>query len=185
MIHESFYNHYFNNIYWQNHPGEISLLGKNNQFTETERISLALWQSILGGAVGTDDEMVSWNEEQLRFFRFLEPNKRQQNAFLPFWPDLDEIKVAVRVYKQQNSWGVLFFNDKNIPVAKRFFISDLIEKDTAFVFSWKPEVTMPFGSLAEIEIELGPHQSRLFYFSKENKYPPEGLTLGGKTSDAL
>jgi hypothetical protein len=185
MIQESFYTHYFNNIYWQNHPGEISLLGKNNQFTETERISLALWQSILGGAVGTDDEMVSWNEEQLRFFRFLEPNKRQQNAFLPFWPDLDEIKVAVRVYKQQNSWGVLFFNDKNIPVAKRFFISDLIEKDTAFVFSWKPEVTMPFGSLAEIEIELGPHQSRLFYFSEENKYPPEGLTLGGKTSDAL
>ncbi len=184
MIQESFYTHYFNNIYWQNHPGEINLLETNNQFTETERISLALWQSILGGAVGTSDEITMWNEEQLQFFRFLEPNKRQQNAFLPFWPDLDEIKVAVRVYKQQNSWGVLFFNDKNIPVAKRFNVADLIEKEAAHVFSWKPEIILPFGELTEIDIELGPHQSRLFYLSEDNEVPPENLTLGGKISDA-
>jgi hypothetical protein len=145
---------------------------------------LALWQSILGGAVGTSDEITLWNEVQLQFFRFLEPNKRQQNAFLPFWPDLDEIKVAVRVYKQQNSWGVLFFNDKNIPVAKRFNVADLIVKEAAHVFSWKPEITLPFGELTEIDIELGPHQSRLFYLSEDNEFPPENLTLGGKISDA-
>ena len=182
MIQESYFTHYFNNIYWQNNPGNIDLLNLDNGLTETEKTSLNLWKGILGGAVGTSNDMTSWTDDQLRFFRFLEPNKRQQNAFLPFWPDPNEIKVAVRVYKQQRSWAVLFFNDKNVIVDKTFDIFSLIEEDKAYVFAWKPNPPIAFGELTEILIKLEPHESRLFYFSRENEAPAQNLTLGGKSS---
>ncbi|MCG6187204.1 alpha-galactosidase [Maribellus maritimus] len=185
MIKESYYSHYFNNIFWQNSPGEIFLSDSGGNLSENGILSLALWQGILGGAIGTNEELEKLDNKKIRFFRFLEPNKRQQNAYLPFWPDEDEIKVAVRVYKQNRSWGVLFFNDKEGPVERTFNIADLIEKDDTFVYGWYPEVPMPFGRLAEIKITLEPHQSRLFYFSENNEYPPENLTLGGKESDGL
>jgi hypothetical protein len=183
MIEESYYTHYFNNIFWQNSPMEITLSSNPGYpLSKDEILSLALWQGILGGAVGTKDEL---DAGQLQFFRFLEPSKRQQNAYLPFWPDNDEIKVAVRVFKQNRSWGVLFFNDKDIPVNRTFSMDELIEKDAAFVFSWYPDTPIVFGKLPEINIGLEPHQSRLFYFSEKNEPPPEDLTLGGKLSNGL
>ena len=185
MIQESYFTHYFNNIYWQNDPGDINFINDDNRLSEAEKISLALWKGILGGAVGTSDDMTQWTDEQLEFFRFLEPNKRQQNALLPFWPYSDEIKVAIRVYKQQRSWGVLFFNDKNVTVNKTFDIFSLVEKETAYVFGWKPSLSIAFGELSEIQVNLEPHQSMLYYLSHENEAPPRHLTLGGKNSDGL
>jgi len=185
MIQESYFTHYFNNIYWQNDPGEIDLLNANNKLSEKEIISLALWKAILGGSIGTSDDMTKWKKEQLDFFRFLEPSKRQQNAFLPFWPDPNEIKVAVRIYKQQRSWGVLFFNDKDVPVNKTFDVFSLIEEDSVYIFGWKPAISIAFGELSEIQIALEPHESRLFYFSRSNEAPPQNLTLGGRKTEGL
>jgi hypothetical protein len=182
MLQETYFTHYFNNIYWQNNPGNIDLLNINDQLSKNEKISLALWKAILGGSVGTSDDMTKWNNDQLDYFRFLEPNKRQQNAFLPFWPDPDEIKVAVRVYKQQRSWGVLFFNDKDVPVNKVFDIFSLIEEEPVYVFGWKTDTNIAYGELSEIKIYLEPHQSKLFYLTRENAAPHPNLTLGGKIS---
>ncbi len=183
IIKGSYCNHYFNNIFWQNNPVEMVLPKPN--LDEDEMLSLALWQGILGGAVGTTEEFSVMDSKQIGLFRFLEPNKRQQNAYLPFWPNEDEIKVAVRVYKQNRSWGVLFFNDKDVPVKRVFNIFELVEKDSIYVFSWYPEKPICFGRLTEINVELAPHQSRLFYFSDKNEEPPSNLTLGGKLSEGL
>lgn len=185
VIRESYFGHYFNNIFWQNNPEEIIFTNAGNYLNENEILSLALWQGILGGAVGTTENLTTLDNGQLQFFRFLEPNKRQQNAYLPFWPDDTEIKVAVRVYKQTRSWGVLFFNDKNVAVNQTFTIEDLIDKESVFVFGWYPEPRMGFGALFQINVELEPHQSRLFYFSERDEMPPEDLTLGGKISGGL
>ncbi len=185
MLQETYFTQYFNNIYWQNNPGNINQGSSSNLLTETEKTSLALWKAILGGAVGTSDDMTSWTKQQLDFFRFLEPNKRQQNAFLPFWPNPNEIKVAVRVYKQQKSWSVLFFNDKNVSVNKLFDIFDLVEEEKIYVFGWKPGNTIAFGELSQIQINLEPHQSRLFYLSRDNDAPSPNLTLGGKNSEGM
>jgi len=185
MIRESYFTHYFNNIYWQNNPGDIDLLNEDNQLSAQEKTSLALWKGILGGSVGTSDDMSLWDKEQLDFFRFLEPSKRQQNAFLPFWPNSNEIKVAVRVYKQERSWGVLFFNDKDVPVNKTFDVFSLVEEDSVYIFGWKPGFPIAFGELTTIQIVLEPHESKLFYFSHDNEGPAQNLTLGGKNSDGL
>lgn len=172
IIKESWYSHYFNNIYWQNSPGEIDILNENNLFTEDEINSIALWIGILGGAVETCNNMTRWNQNQLKLFRFFEPNTRQKNAYLPFWPDEKEIKVAVRLYKQEQSWGVLFFNDNEESINKVFNINTLIEEDSAFTFGWEPGLSVPFGKLSEITITLQPYQSTLFYLCKRNEAPP-------------
>ncbi|MDX1283573.1 MAG: alpha-galactosidase [Draconibacterium sp.] len=182
-IQESYFTHYFNNIFWQNNPGGIDFYDKNSLFTDNEIISLALWNGMLGGAVGFQNELLCLVSEKLDLIRFLAPSKRQKNAYLPFWPDPDEIKVAVRAYKKQQSWGILFFNDKDFPVERRFRIADLIEPETAYVFSWKPEAPISYGEQNEIMVILPPHQSRLFYLSENNVGAPANLTLGGRVLD--
>jgi len=178
FIRETWYTHYFNNIYWQNSPGEISLANENG-LSATEKQSIALWTGFLGGAVGTSDSFLEFNDEQLKAFRFLEPNKQQQNAYLPFWPDYNPVKVAIRAYKNPNAWGILFFNDKPNAIQQSFDIFDLIEEEETFVYSWD-ENKMDFGKLTQLAISLEPHQTKLFYLTEKNEAPNEYLTLGGK-----
>ncbi len=178
IIKESWYSYYFNNIYWQNSPGEI-ILSENSMFSEDEQLSLMRWTAILGGAVGTSDDMTSWNEEQLERFRFLEPDRRPQNAYLPFWPDKSPIRVAVRTYKNKNSWGILFVNDTSIEQNQSFDLFDLIERENAYVFSWD-QTKISFGEQDHIYISLQPGQSNLFYVCEENEAPHPLFTLAGE-----
>jgi len=178
IIQESYFCHYFNNVLWQNYPGAVDFF--NDDLTESEKISLAMWYAVLGGAVGTFSDASQLNKEQIELFRFLEPSKRFKNASLPFWPSTEEIKIAVRSYRSQKSWGILLFNDKNTTVNKKYLLSDLINDESGFVFAWKPQIPIPFGELSEITVWLKPHESRLFYVAKDNEPPPDNLTLGGK-----
>ena len=181
-IHESFFTHYFNNVYWQNYPGAINLSEKNNSITKEVHKSIALWNGIIGGAVGFTEELIKLTTENLNTIRFSEPSKRQKNAYFPFWPNKNELKIAVRVYKKHRAWGVLFVNDSEIPVRKSYFITDLIEEEKAFIFDWKFDSKIFLGELNELEIELQPFQSSLLYFSEKNEAPPNNLTLGGLIS---
>uniref|UniRef100_UPI003217EC62 alpha-galactosidase n=1 Tax=uncultured Draconibacterium sp. TaxID=1573823 RepID=UPI003217EC62 len=178
FVRETWYSHYFNNIYWQNSPGEISMENQAG-LNETEKQSLALWTGMLGGAVGTSDNISEWNQEQLQTFRFLEPSKRQQNAYLPFWPDDEPIKVAIRFYKSHRGWGILFFNDKSAPIRQTFEIFNLIEKEEMFVYSWDNN-RLAFGKQNILTVVLEPYQSKLFYLSDTEEAPDPNLTLGGE-----
>ncbi len=183
MIQESFYNHYFNNILWQNDPDILHINNQNNSFTEDEKLSLALWNGILGSVIATSEDIRTWDKGQMDLFKFLEPRKRPSNALLPFWPDFDEIKVATRKYSKYNSWGVLFFNDKDEQVKKTFKISDIISENKIDVYKWKPGPLLYLGSTRTLEINLKPHQSLLFYFSKRKNPPPARLSIGGNSMD--
>lgn len=182
MVRETYFTQYFNNILWQNNPGEINIID-NQTFSEDEKISLALWKAFLGGAVCCSDDFTKMTTEQLEFFRFLEPAKLIQNIRFPYWPSVTEIKVAVRYYNSYNSWGILFFNDKDISVSKSFSVNELTESDTLYVFNWKPGFIIPFGSMSNVNIDLMPHQSRLLWLSQSNDPPPKSLTLGGRISE--
>jgi hypothetical protein len=184
MIRETYYSQYFNNILWQNNPGEINITD-NGIFSEDERISLALWKAFPGGAVCTSDDFTKMTWEQLEFFRFLEPAKLIQNIRFPYWPSMTEIKVAVKYYNSYNSWGVLFFNDKDVSASKRFPVNELTESDSLYVFNWKPGFIIPFGNMSIINVDLMPHQSRLLWLSLNNDPPPKNLTLGGRITDQV
>lgn len=177
FVRESWFSHYLNNIYWQNSPGEISL-SEENGLTQTEKRSITLWTAMLGGAIGTTDNITNWNNTQLHEFRMLEPSAKQNNAYLPYWPDEDRIKVAVRHYRDRRAWGLLLFNDKNHSIEQTFEIFDLIEKDKAYVFTWNKD-KLPFGEQIQIKVALEAHESKLFYLCENNEAPHPELTLGG------
>ncbi len=181
ILQESWYSHYFNNLFWQNSPGEIVLSGEN-KLSKDECLSLMRWAAILGGAVGTCDDMTQWTDEQLRQFRFLEPSKRPKNAYLPFWPNNENIKVAVRIYKADRSWGLLFVNDSMERQNKIFLLHNLIEKEEAYVFSWD-ESQQPLGNQNQLSVTLQPGQSKLFYLTERNQAPHPLLTLGGEIAN--
>lgn len=183
MIEQSYSTHYFNNIFWQNDPGTIKLSGKTANFSEQENKSLALWNAFLGGAVGTSSDIATLTNEEINFFRFLEPDKRSRNAILPNWPDRDEIKIAIREYRSLRSWGILFYNDKTKPIIKTFHVNELIDENEIFVFGWELRQIFPFGEMQEILVNLQPGESRLFYFCRNNEPPPPNITLAGKTTD--
>ncbi|VAW22940.1 hypothetical protein MNBD_BACTEROID01-907 [hydrothermal vent metagenome] len=179
-INDYYFAHYYNNIFWQNDPGIISLNNKHSELSEDEKISIALWNGIMGGTISTTDTTEAWTEKQKELFRFLEPSDRPNNALLPFWPSITEIKVAAKKYVPPGGWGVLFFNDKDTVVHKTYDITELIGEDRMYIFSWMPAETKYLGKKGKIEVKLQPHQSQLFYLSKSNTPPPKGLTLGGK-----
>lgn len=183
LITESFLSHYYNNIYWQNFLGEISFRVKDNLLNAHEVQSFAMWTGLLGGGVGINQKIMDCSESELELIRFLEPSKRPANAYLPFWPLVNEIKVAVKVYKRQKAWGVLFLNDSDIEVVKFYKVQDLTGKNSAYVYSWKLNNDNDPGLSEEIRISLNAHQSKLFYFSEQENPPPENLTLGGHTSE--
>jgi len=178
IIQESWYSYYFNNIYWQNSPGEITF-NDNNFFNEDERLSLMRWAAILGGAVGTSDDMTTWDEDQLEQFRFLEPDQRPQNAYLPFWPDKAKMKVAVREYKNKKSWGVLIVNDTDKQQDESYSLEDIIERESAYVFAWD-KTKLNFGEQNHLSITLSPGESNLFYLSEINEAPHPLLTISGE-----
>lgn len=179
-IHQSYLAHYMNNILWQNESGDVCLPIDAYDLNEVEKQSLTLWCGILGGAVGTSVNITRLSEEEKDILRFLEPNQRFQNASLISWPQSEQLKIAVRYYRPFKSWGVLFLNDTEKPVSKKYFVYDLIDESAVYVYGWKPQPPIYFGELQEISVHLEPHESRLFYFSKNNEPPPENLTLGGK-----
>ena len=184
MIRETYFSQYFNNIFWQNNPGEIDIID-NKIFSENEKISLALWKAFLGGAVSTSDDFTKMTSTQLEFFKFLEPAGYIQNIRFPYWPSTTEIKVAVKYFNVYNSWGVLFFNDKDISISKKFPVSQLTELNSAYVFNWKPDFIIPFGNMSNIQINLMPHHSSLLWLSPNNNPPPLNLTLGGKITKQI
>ena len=183
IINEYYLGHYYNNVFWQNDPGVISINEKNSILTNDEKMSLALWNGIMGGVISTADMTDSWSEDKMKLFRFLEPSDRPSNAHLPFWPSTDEIKVAVRQYNSLDSWGVLFFNDKNVSINKSYDLQDITADERMHIFSWSPNGSEYINKKNKVDVELEPHQSVLFYISRNNTPPPDGLTLGGMMPD--
>ncbi len=179
MFQESYNCQYFNNVYWQNDPDTIFLRDVNNNLTESEKKSIALWNGILGGTVNTSDRFSTLTEDQLNLWRFLQPQDRPQSAVTPLWSYDDKGKVAVRRYKSEKAWGILIVNDTDAPLKKTYKMEYLIGEDSCWLFKWNPSECMPLGNMGEIEISLDSHDSILLYASENNSDAPSDLSISG------
>ncbi len=185
ILRESYFAQYFNNVFWQNDPNTLLLLDESCGLNEVEKNSVTLWNGILGGIINTSDNFKGQAESDLKHFRFLAPKQRPTNAILPFWPNLDEIKVAVRSYSALNSWGALFLNDKNESFTKLFRTEDLTGETIQWVYVWDEKEPELLGELEEIIIHLEPHESKLLYFSDDRTAPPSNLSIGGYIAEKI
>ncbi|HBL76067.1 MAG: hypothetical protein A2W90_11670 [Bacteroidetes bacterium GWF2_42_66] len=178
-LQESYYTQYLNNVLWQNDPDVLFLRNENIKLDKTERESLTLWNSILGGSISTSDRFSAWNDEQLLFWRFLQPQKRPQSAVFPYWPNLKSCKVAVRRYKKYKGWGLLIFNDSEQEISESFSINDVCGHNSSWVYLWNPGSSVGLGKLRDINLTLKKHEAKLLFLSDNNENPPEEMTLSG------
>ncbi|WP_372774008.1 hypothetical protein, partial [Mangrovibacterium sp.] len=137
------------------------------------------WNGILGGTVNTSDRFSTLTEEQLNLWRFLQPQDRPQSAVTPLWSIEDRGKVAVRRYKSERAWGILFVNDSDELLEKTYRIEDLTEEEKCWMFLWRPDSSMALGNLKEVEIKLEAHESILLYASESNDDPLSDLSISG------
>ena len=179
MINETYYTQYFNNVFWQNDPDVVYLRDVNNDLNEIQKNSLALWNGMLGGVVCTSDRFSTWDEDQLRMWRFLQPQERPQSASLPFWGQDKKFKLALRRYKDPRAWGLLVFNDNEEMMHETYTIDDLIGQRNAWVYLWESGKSTGLGKLNKITVTLQKHESKLLYLNDGNSNPPEDLSISG------
>ena len=179
MFQETYNCQYFNNVFWQNDPDTIYLRNVNNDLTETEKTTIAQWNGILGGTVHTSDRFSTLSDDQLNFWRFLQPQDRPQSAVMPFWGENRKCKVAVRRYKSPRAWGVLFVNDTDEPVQESYQMVDINGESKSWAYIWDPGRSMGLGNLDTISISLGKHESKLLYLTEDNSNPPADLSISG------
>ncbi len=181
MFQETYNTQYFNNVFWQNDPDAVYLRDVNDKLTETEKLSIARWNGILGGVVHTSDRFSSLTEKQIRIWRFLQPQDRPQSAELPFWGMNKKCKVAVRRFKSPRAWVALFVNDTDVPIQENFTMTDLNGEDSCWTFEWDPDPdqNVAYGNLNNFTMILDKHESKLLYLSINNTPPPANLTING------
>ncbi|MGV8092744.1 MAG: glycoside hydrolase family 36 protein [Mangrovibacterium sp.] len=179
MFQETYNCQYFNNVFWQNDPDVIYLRDVNTQLTETEKLTIARWNGILGGVVHTSDRFSSLTEKQLNFWRFLQPQDRPQSAELPFWGLNKKCKVAVRRFKSPRAWAVLFVNDMDVSVQENFTMPELIGEESCWTFEWDLDQNTSYGNLSNFTMILDKHESKLLYLTNGNNPPPPNLTISG------
>jgi alpha-galactosidase len=179
MFQETYNCQYFNNVFWQNDPDVIYLRDVNTELTQTEKLTIARWNGMLGGIVHTSDRFSSLTEKQLTFWRFLQPQDRPQSAELPFWGLNKKCKVAIRRFKSPRAWAALFVNDTDVPVQENFTMMDLNGEENCWTFEWNPDENISYGNLTNFTMILDKHESKLLYLTNGNNPPPANITISG------
>ena len=178
MFEESKGAQHINNIWWQNDPDVMIIREKYSELNEAETRSLALWMGMLGGVINTSEVFYDIPERRTELFRFLEPGKTKFRTSFPFINSAETLEVLVRQYSNK-SWAALFINRKDEQASGTFSVKSLTGITNAYVYDWDETKAAALGVKNELNITLNPHESRLIYFSVEDK-SPAGITLGGK-----
>ncbi len=179
MFQETFAGQYFNNVFWQNDPDVLYLRSESSQFSAAERKTILLWDGILGGIINTSDHLPLLAPEMLKWWRFIQPGRERYTADLPFWAEPDKPLVAILPYPKNSAWSILIVNQKNAPFKANYSLQELLGIANAFCFEWEPETAKPLGNRENLEVQLAPHHSILYYISQPNQAPDKNMGLSG------
>jgi hypothetical protein len=185
MFREMLTGQYFNNIFWQNDPDVIYLRDFDMNLSYDEKYTIALWDGILGGVINTSDRFHMLSNDFIRLWRFLQPSEEKINAELPFWADHNGLFVAVKKYSGEEATAVLFLNPQEMRYEKIYSLQDLLHIHHAVCYIWKPGKFEKIGVKYELNIQLDPHCSILFYITNDEEIPPSNLGLNGHTIDGI
>jgi len=169
--------HYANNILFQNDPDVMYLTNNQFDYSNAEIKSFAYFCGIMGGSVNTSE----WLNDikSTKMWNFLRPSSKLEKAILPFWSKNENLKVVLRRYENQKAWGLLITNITSDKIRKSYSTKELINTSSISVFEWSENGSSFVGTNSQISVNLGSHESALFYLSETNQAPSATLTLGG------
>jgi hypothetical protein len=177
MLGESLHDQYFNNVLWQNDPDVVFVREHDNVMTEEEIFSTAVWIGMLGGVVNTSDRLQNIPVKRLKLFRFIQPSENHQTATFPRWTSRKGLVSMIRKYK--HGWAFLVLNPTENTQSDRYNTADLFYASSLYTYDWKPQEFNGLGQLSEINVELQPHQAKLFYLTNNNNTPNANMGLNG------
>ncbi len=179
MFREMFRGQYFNNVLWQNDPDVFYLRDYDNNLTQHEMESLALWAGFSGGVVNISDSIHRLSGDRLRFLRFLEPPENALTATLHRWPEpVPEVVVASRELLNGDV-GLLVINLSDTGRSVDLDLEDITGTDRWYGYRWEPGKIFDRNHVAMIRQDLEPRQSALFYLSANDQMPDPGITISG------
>ncbi len=180
MIREMVACHYMNHILWQNDPDVLYCRSYNLELTRDQKLLIAYFDGIMGGVVNTSDAFHRLSDEELKLWRFTQPATDRSQAVLPYWGKAEkDVFVAARAYPLHHAWGVLIVNISPVPQNRTYPLSELIGKNSAYVFDWAPACSSPAGLLDQLEVNLDKQSCRLFFITESDTPPPVSLGLSG------
>jgi alpha-galactosidase len=180
MFNESKGGQHYNNVWWQNDPDAIILRSKYNHMTDDETRSLILWMGMLGGMVNTSDLFYDIPMDRTNLYKFLEPGDDKITATFPLLMKHDKLEAMVKKYSSKNSYAILFTNRNDDAVTSTYSLNSLLDDNaTKTVFNWNEKGSEKIDAKNELTVTLKPHESKLFYISKDGKSPGK-MTVGGK-----
>ena len=179
MYKESVGCQHFNNVWWQNDPDAIILRKKFNLMTDREAESLTLWMGMLGGMINTSDILNELPPDRLKLFRELEPASEKWTSTFPFIDTPTKADVMLRKYSSTGTYAVLFTNRKEEAIEETFAVNTLINQQAMACYEWTIAGKTKTAFRDSINIRLNPHESKLFFFTIDNR-DISNLTIGGK-----
>jgi hypothetical protein len=180
MLQEMVACHYMNHVLWQNDPDVLYLRDYGVSIGERERESVILFDGIIGGSINTSDRFHTLTSDQLRWWRFVHPGTQPTSAVMPYWGSNRATIVLVRDYGE-HTWGVLLLNPGESPVNETCPLVELTGHPAAYVHRWQPGRAESLGELRALEAELKPHESVLYYVSRDGSAPPDTMGISGRT----
>jgi hypothetical protein len=180
MVKEMVACHYMNHVLWQNDPDVLYSRSYNLELTREQKLLIAYFDGIMGGVVNTSDAFHRLSNEELKLWRFTQPARDKSQALLPYWGKAEkDVFVAARAYPAHHAWGVLIVNISPDPQNRVYPLSELIGKNSAYVFDWAPADSSLVGLLDQLDVNLDKQSCRLFYVAASNLPPPASLGLSG------
>lgn len=179
MFREMYAGQFFNNVLWQNDPDVLYVRDYTMELTEEERLSIALYDGIMGGVINTSCRFHTLTGEQMELWHFLDPGEDHVVAELPGWGVYEDFVKVLRSYPEENAMALLLVNTSNDMMERSVDLAGLVDWEDIHVYDWGPGKAVFIGDLKEINVEVEPHASRLLYLSPEDVAPPMGMGLNG------
>jgi len=155
---------YMNGLLWQNDPDAVLLRDFHIHMSKAELESLALLQSVSGGAVYTSDPLHELSEERLDLFRMIMPGNQLFRAHQPLLHEGRNELLFVHVWPEEGRALLLFFNPASEPITEVYDLEQLTGQKTWYVRLWKHELEVnDDGRVERLIVKLPAHGSQLYF----------------------
>ncbi len=179
MFREMWYGQIFNNILWQNDPDVLYLRDQNSTLTRDEKYSIAIFDGIIGGVVGTSDRFYTLNEASLYLWRLAKPAGEHRTATVLDW---DGATAILKLKRKLNS-HLMAFLAVNISDKEDSFIADMAALsgfNRPFLYRFLPPGDFnAFTESGSVSLKLKAHESVLIYISETELNSPGQFSLSG------
>jgi hypothetical protein len=164
MLDESLHGLVADGLWFHSDPDALLVRDFHSGFTAEEVQSLAMWQTMTGGNLCTSDPLHRCSADRQALWRFCTPAGVSGAARIPRYATGPDERIVVRELGDGRT-AVLAFNTGEAPKHIHLPVADCASVSEAWIHPWGPGPTGDPWHGRHIQVELAPHQARLYLIS--------------------